>query len=351
MIRLTLATASTPGAVAILQLHGGGVAKVLIELTGCHDWPIRRALRCGFAGIDEGLAICIGENNAQLMPHGGPRVVQKLIEYLTSELGCVYDPQPDTMAMYPEAGSQIEADMLDAIAYAASPAAIDLLAKQPQLWAMLLEQKGLSAGQTLAIADHSRILDRLIDPPRVVVVGQPNVGKSTLTNALMGQAVSIVADLPGTTRDWVGGVVELAPSVASQAVAVHWLDTPGLRESDDRIEQRAISLASQQIEQADILIAMRDPEQAWPDTASLPRSPDLWVVNKVDSARSPETYDGMAAESPLHISAEQDRNLGRLQRLVIESLGLSSHADLPWAFSNRLRQWCSDPGSTLDGYL
>jgi len=364
--RLTLATANTPGAVAILQLHGDGVIQVLTKLTGRNDWPDRRAVLCDFAGIDEGLAVPMNRQAAQLMPHGGPRVVQRLIEHLTKNLGCTYDPAPDNCVMYPEAASPIEADMLDAIARAASPAAIDLLAQQPNQWAGLLRTGVLQAGllqqagelnnaTRQTILARSRILDRLIVPPTVVVVGPANVGKSTLTNALMGRALSIVADLPGTTRDWVGGLVELTSrGLTAEAIAVHWLDTPGLRDSDDAIEQRAIALAREQVERADVLIAMRDPQHDWPDASALPRTPDLWVVNKIDDAVGDALADaGRSAESPLSISAANAIGLNALQHRVIQSLGLDRlSTDEPWAFSATLKSWCgSDDKSVLRAYL
>ena len=57
---------------------------------------------------------------------------------------------------------------------------------------------------------RSRRLNRLIEPPLVVVVGAANVGKSTLGNALVGRSMSIATDLPGSTRDYTSGRVELA---------------------------------------------------------------------------------------------------------------------------------------------
>lgn len=371
MTRVTRCTAAAPGAVAIVQLHGPGVADVLQSLTGKADWPMRRAVRCGFAGIDAGLALLVNDHAAQLMPHGGPRVVQKLIGHLTGDLGCAYDPEPDTRALYPEADTPIEADMLDAIARAASPAAIDLLAAQPNTWRGLLQQAGEpSRSQQEQIARRSRILDRLITPPTVVVVGPANVGKSTLTNALMGQAVSIVADLPGTTRDWVGGLVELGSGYGvqgsgdsnvdpvprtpypSNAIAVHWLDTPGLRDSGDAVEQRAIALARQQVERADVLIAMRDPGHPWPAAAALPREPDLWVVNKADDAEPPGEGEGTNKDAPLRISAEQGNNLDALQRAVVSALGLAALSlPEPWAFSPALRAWCAGGDALGDTYF
>ncbi|MEM9346798.1 MAG: GTPase [Planctomycetota bacterium] len=354
MTYVTLTTANTPGAVAILQLHGEGVHQALEQLTGRSSWSDRRAHLVQFADIDEGLAIRVDDATAQLMPHGGPRVVQRLLEHLTKQLGCTYDNAPDPMTLYPEARSPIEADMLDAIAKAASPAAIDLLAAQPALWRGLLQQAGgPDQAQRQAIAGRSRILDRLITPPTVVVAGPANVGKSTLTNALMGKTMSIVADLPGTTRDWVGGLVELtASNDPRQAIAVNWLDTPGLRRSNDAIEQRAIALAKHQIEQADILIAMRDPDQTWLDRETLPREPDLFVVNKADDALRPEVSDGRSENQPLAISAEHHRNLGFLQAVIIQRLGLDRLGSKPWAFTKKLLAWC-EPGEqpSLSDYL
>jgi len=370
--RVTRCTANTPGAVAILQLHGEGVTDVLKKITGRDHWPARRALRCDFAGIDEGLAVLLNGEAAQLMPHGGPRVVQKLIEHLTAELGCVYDPAPDTSALYPEADSLIEADMLDAIARAASPAAIDLLAAQPAIWRGLLQQTGGTRddAQRQAILNRSRILDRLVIPPTVVVVGPANVGKSTLTNALMGQAVSIVADLPGTTRDWVGGLVELGSGDGVQgsgdsnvdpvprtpypgnAIAVNWLDTPGLRDSGDTVEQRAIALARQQVERADVLIAMRDPAHDWPGSAALVREPHLWVVNKADDAGPPGDGEGTNKNMPLRISAEHGNNLDALQSAVVRALALDDlSTNHTWAFSKALAQWCVDEAEVPRDYI
>lgn len=340
MTRVTLCTANTPGAVAILQLHGEDLAEVLSRLTGRAAWPQRRAMLCQFADIDEGLAILLTPQSAQLMPHGGPRVVQKLIEYLTATLGCAYDPTPNPQEIYPEARSPIEADMLDAVARAASPAAIDLLAAQPALWRALLKPP-LSDGYTRQlIANRAERLNWLITPPTVVVIGPPNAGKSTLTNALMGKSMSIVTDLPGTTRDWVGGLVELSAWGFSDQVAVQWLDTPGIHNSMDVVEQQAIRLAQQQIKQADILITMRGLEQDWLDTADLPREPELWVVNKADDTLDSDRLRiQTSAENPLHISAQSGNGLAQLGHAVVVYLGLLWSSPELWAFSSKLLSW------------
>jgi small GTP-binding protein len=352
--RVTLTTANTPGAVAMIQLHGDAVVGTLERLTGRVNWNDRRAYLVNFANIDEGLGVLVNNHTAQLMPHGGPRVVQRLLQHLTAELGCAYDATPDPREIYPEADSPIEADMLDAIAKATSPAAIDLLSQQAYLWRGLLQQAGgVSRESRKQIVERSIILNHLLNPPTVVVAGPANVGKSTLTNALMGKAMSIVADLPGTTRDWVGGLVELSASNdAQQAIAVNWLDTPGLRDSDDTVEQRAIQLAKQQIEQADVLITMRDRDQPWPDAKALPRKPDLWVINKVDDAQKPDDHAGLSSASPLAISAIKEIHLDRLQSIVIGRLGLDDLLSEPWAFSDALVSLFADSDyNALSRYL
>lgn len=354
---LTITTAASSGAVALLQLHGSGAVALLEELTGRNDWQAGRLRYVAMATIDHGLAVVWRDGQrgwVQLMPHGGKRVVQRLTQWLTQR-GCVVRDMPDPAELYPEAATIIEAEMLATMARAASPAAIDLLAMQPQRWQtfdVLPEEK--QRQQWPRIIERSTLLDRLIDPPMVVVAGRPNVGKSTLLNRLAGKAVSIVADLPGTTRDWVGSLVELNSNTqtdvtsASNAthIAVRWLDTPGLRSSDDPVEEQAIELARAVLAQADVLIAMRDPEHDWPAAEALPRQPDVWVMNKADQAGDAKRTmidlnsdnNGHDAEHPLPISALHDQGIDHLHTAVIAKLGLSDlHDDLPWAFTARLR--------------
>ncbi|MEM6853381.1 MAG: GTPase [Planctomycetota bacterium] len=334
-----LMSARQPGAVATLQIAGADVAQVLTQLTGNADWPVGRLRLCDFAGIDEGLAGRISETTAQLMPHGGLRVVQKLEAWLREHGVAPESPDSelDTPSRYPEAGSRIETDVLHAIATAASPAAIDLLAAQPQAW-----KAWLASTHQSSIINHQSA-HHLLTPPTVVVVGRPNVGKSTLLNRLVGRSASVVADLPGTTRDWVGGLVELVPTLPDgrdgdpsvDAVAVRWLDTPGLRSSDDAVEQRAIEQARGVVADADVLVAMRDPEHGWPDLGNLPREPDVWVINKAD--RSETTTD---RDDVVRISAATGDGIRALSEAVLDSLGLRSvDRDQPWLFSPWLMAW------------
>jgi tRNA U34 5-carboxymethylaminomethyl modifying GTPase MnmE/TrmE len=106
--------------------------------------------------------------------------------------------------------------------------------------------------------------------------------------------------------------------------------TPGLRRSDDPIEQRAIALAQRMIDTAHLLIAMRDGENDWPISR---RPADLHVVNKIDLART---------DVPPHaigLSAITGAGVDRLVAAITEALGLREvPPDQPWAFGPALRR-------------
>jgi tRNA modification GTPase len=325
-----LATATRPGAIAILQLIGESES-MLRELTGVGDWPVGRMRLVDLAGIDEGLAVRLTERVTQLMPHGGPRVVQQLTTRLR-ELGAeiIADAAAsdiDPRELYPEAQDSVEAIMLQTLARAQSPLAIDLLLDQPSRW-----RAAAAAGSSFSSEDQARSarLNRLIDPPIVVLAGQPNVGKSTLSNALLGRAMSIAFDRPGTTRDYTSARIELA------GLVVDWHDTPGIRTTSDVIEQRAIELARRLIDRADLLIAMSDHEHDWPE---LPREPDLRIFNKIDLDQSSKR------SKVLGVSAKTGAGMAELVTAVRSAL--VPDEDLmhpaPWVIDERLVSNTSAP--------
>ena len=332
---IIVTTARQPGAVAIIQLHGDDAAAIVGHIAPeAEDLPIGKIKLANIAAVDEGLAARLAPDVWQLMLHGGLRVVQRIVEALI-EHGATLDERPvDARAIYPEANSAFEADLLATLANARSPLAIDLLADQTHAWRQVLNNQANQDVLKNEIVQRSAIWQHLIDPPTVVVVGRPNIGKSTLFNALSGKAGAIVADLPGTTRDWIGGLVEL-----NAKVAVHWLDTPGIRDSDDPVEQQAITLARQAIASAQVVVVMRDVNTDWPDVLALPKPPDMWVVNKIDQSRQSLADDDRA----IFISAQTGQGLDQLQTAIIAALGLATcEPMLPWAFSPTLQRWCQN---------
>lgn len=342
-----VATAPSPGAVAIVQLHGPNMSDLLHRLTGRRHWPPGRVFLVDIASIDRGLAMRWGpsaeegqgaEAGGELHLHGGLFVVRRVVEHLAS-LGVriVSADQIPSRQQYPEASSDLEADMLACLATAWSPAAIGLLLAQPRLWtqAIVRSPEAAEGGNIPNIQADSIRWDRLRVPPTVALVGQTNIGKSTLTNRLLAREASLVADHPGTTRDWVGGLAMLGD------VAIRWIDTPGLMADQSDIDRIAIALAMSQTRQAELLIAMRDPMSDWPDESALGRSPDLWVMNKSDAlspSQRPMTGSGASANSPITISAKTGDGVWRLSEAILDRLGLADLTPTLWAFSPALKR-------------
>jgi len=328
--RFFVATATQPGAIAIVQVLGEST-DLLTALTGIDNWPLHRMRLVDLAGIDEGLAVRLKIGVAQIMPHGGPRVIQRLTAKLI-DLGAeliTHEASLDPQDVYPEASDRYEAITLAALARAESPLAIELLLDQPRRWR---EMNRLNLH--FSEADHARSdrFDRLINPPTVVLAGRPNVGKSTLSNALLGRSMSITLDMPGTTRDYTAGRIDLA------GLVVNWHDTPGIHESHDPIERTAIDLARKLLQRADLLISMTDGHTAWAD---LPRPADLLVMNKIDLIRDSNAATSNvkpSARVAIPISAVTGEGLAALVTAVREFLVPS--ADLqhpsPWLFDPRL---------------
>ena len=158
----------------------------------------------------------------------------------------------------------------------------------------------------------------LLTPPLIGIAGSPNVGKSTLLNALAGREVAIAADIAGTTRDAVVSRV-IVDGVACDAV-----DLPGRRASDDRVEQHAIRLSDRFITNADLLLlVVEHPEQTPPP---LQREPDLVVLNKIDEVGRSDTFTGP------QVSARTGEGITRLAMAIRQRLIPDRHLESaePW---------------------
>ncbi|MBT4529670.1 MAG: GTP-binding protein [Phycisphaerae bacterium] len=234
----TLLTAPTQGAIAIVQLSGD-VAKSLAQLTTTTNWKAGELRLVTIPNIDEAVAVLINEHLAHIMPHGGVHILRKLANRF-EELGITKTDDPQ----FPEAKDDIEAATLHTLSIAKSPLAVELLLSQPKkLRGRTPTQKDL---------ERSNTLNHLIVPPKVVLLGAPNTGKSTLMNALTKQDTSIVHDLPGATRDAVGARINCS------GLVIDIYDLPGFRDSDDPIEQEAIQLAKKIASEASLTILIAD---------------------------------------------------------------------------------------------
>ena len=133
-------------------------------------------------------------------------------------------------------------------------------------------------GELLSTALLGRALEEGV---RTAIVGRPNVGKSSLLNALLMRERAIVSEFPGTTRDTVEELVEIA------GIPLCLVDTAGLRSSDDHVERLGIERSRQALEQADLVLVVLDlTEGVTPEDeellAAVPPARTIVVGNKRD---------------------------------------------------------------------
>lgn len=161
----------------------------------------------------------------------------------------------------------------------------------------------------LGTAEQGRILR---EGAKVVIFGEPNVGKSSLLNLLLGQERAIVSEIAGTTRDTVEEVLNLG------GIPVRLIDTAGLRESADQVEKSGVERAISQVQGADLVLEVVDGSQ--PESGSRPRPEHkidrrILVLNKSDLGQHPDWVEGPGTVS---VSCREGSGLEELTAAVGE---------------------------------
>ncbi len=167
--------------------------------------------------------------------------------------------------------------------------------------------------QLLATAEQGRILREGV---RTVIAGAPNVGKSSLLNQLLGFERAIVSEVAGTTRDTVEEVVNV------RGIPLRLVDTAGLHETEDMIENQGIARSRQQLEQADLVLEVVDASQARGDRldeSTLSGHHHLLILNKSDLD---EHADWKDCEG-LRISCMEEEGLESLVDAIESELAMS----------------------------
>lgn len=164
---------------------------------------------------------------------------------------------------------------------------------------------------------------------RVALCGQPNVGKSSLLNALLGEERAIVTPIPGTTRDMVTGDLVLAGSV------IHLTDTAGLHATNDPVEQMGVARARRAMDEADLVLAVFDqsrPLDADDRTllSELKGHNVLLLLNKADlvPVLSPTDVTKLLDAPVLTVSAADESTLAALKAYLAEQAAVSDHLAL-----------------------
>lgn len=355
-----IATAPGRGAVGIVRVSGKSVQPVIAAVCGRALKP-REATYLPFRAadgspIDQGLALHFpapnsytGEDVLELQAHGGPVVLQLLLaRCLQAGAGMqlrVAEPGEFTQRAFLNgkldlAQAEAVADLIDASTEAAARSAtrslggefskeIHTLREALIQLRMLVEatldfpeeeidflQKADAAGQLERLQNNlARVLDRarqgalLREGIQVVIAGQPNAGKSSLLNALAGAELAIVTPIPGTTRDVVRQTIQI------EGVPLHVIDTAGLRESADQVEQIGIERAWGQIEKADAVLFLHDLTRA-EDVAY--READAQIARMLKEKLSEDVpvvdvwnkADAVPSDAPLPTSAQRGEEPG-----------------------------------------
>ncbi len=356
------ATARGRGAIGILRLTGAGLEPLIQRLLRRSLQP-RFATLCAFLdgggeAIDEGLAIYFpgprsytGESMLELQGHGG-LVVQNLILRRCVELGArLAEPGEFTKRAFLNerldlAQSEAVADLIDAHSDLAARSAIRSLQGEfskevselferlvdlralveasmdfPEEGLELVPQARLESGLTEVMQTLDRIAaaakrgSRLREGAKLVLMGRPNVGKSSLLNRLAENEIAIVSNIPGTTRD------VLRESIVVEGLPFEIVDTAGLRESSDVLEQMGMERTHRAAKQADIVLyVMEGPGSE--DVNPVPIGvPVLRVINKIDLLGEQPRVIDTEAGTAVYLSAKTGAGLDLLRRALVKCVG------------------------------
>jgi tRNA modification GTPase len=149
----------------------------------------------------------------------------------------------------------------------------------------------------------------------VVIAGRPNAGKSSLLNLLASKEVAIVTDIPGTTRDVLREWVQI------DGMPLHILDTAGLRETDDRVEQAGVARARHELSQADCVLWVCDPRVTLDLDEIPPPEKTILVRNKIDlTEEAPGRSDHHGYET-IQLSAKTGQGMDALKQALKNRMG------------------------------
>lgn len=379
---VAIATAPGRGGIGVIRVSGPHLWPFIYALLGRSLEP-RQATYCRFPdtlgeSIDQGIALYFvapasytGEDVLELQGHGGPAVLQQLLNRCLS-VGAEFNikiasPGEFTLRAFLNdkidlAQAEAIADLIDASSEAAARAAVVSMtgsfSRRINTLSAAIVQLRMLVEATLDFPEeeieflekhqaHAKLevlqntLSEILSASRqgvvlreglhVVLAGEPNVGKSSLLNALSGQELAIVTDIAGTTRDKVSQVITL------DGVPITITDTAGLRDTTDTIEAIGIERTWTAIEQADVILHLcelgtnhltLDPQIQMRRSK---KSVVLNVCNKVDLSNA--STPGM--QDTLLISAKTGQGLDALRAKLLELAGWNPGQESPWLARQR----------------
>lgn len=362
-----IATAQGRGGVGVVRISGKDLSSLGVALLG--DLPAaRRASYRNFLDengdtLDQGIALYFsapnsftGEEVLELQGHGGPAILQLVLQRCLNLGARLATPGEFTKRAFLNdkldlAQAESVADLIEANTAEAARSAMrslrgefsavilsmvdELIVLRMLVEAMLdfpeedvdavdVTQRDLRLNSLQArvkqTLDTARQGCLMREGAHVVIAGQPNVGKSSLLNRISGEDVALVSDIPGTTRDVIRQAIQI------RGVPLHIIDTAGLRESEDVVENMGIVRTHETLHRADLILLLLDAVNGL--TAEdlviidgLPANiPRLLVFNKSDLLATPPEF---ISETFHHVcvSAKTGEGLDELRTMLLEAVG------------------------------
>ena len=363
-----IATASGAGGIGVVRVSGPLSQAIANRILGHCPAP-RHAAYLPFLDenqqlIDRGIAIFYpnpnsytGEDVLELQAHGGTALMQLILARCIALGARQAEPGEFTRRAYLNdkmdlAQAEAVADVINASTIEAARSAVrslsgefsnsinQVLAKLVNL-RMYVEACLDFPDEEIDFITQGKVSEKLVDVARelntvfakakqgsilregihVVLIGQPNVGKSSLMNALAGEEVAIVTAIAGTTRDTIKSAVQI------KGVPLHIIDTAGLRETDDEVEKFGILRTWRATETADIALLLIDTAHGITEVEKsiLDRLPQeiakIWVHNKIDVSRETPEIREMDIETHIYLSAKTGQGLDLLKTQLLKQVG------------------------------
>ena len=376
---IALATAPGRAGIGIVRISGKNLTSIiqalfkkalkprqayLLDLHDSDDQVIDKLIAIYYSAP----ASFTGEDVLELQCHGGPQllelVMRRCIELGKNEGLVMAEPGEFSLRAFLNnkidlAQAEAIADLIDAQSEAAVIGAsrslqgafsdeINALIEEITQLRILVESTLDFPEEEIEFLENAQALQRLLavktkiqtllsgakqgkilrDGIQLVLVGAPNVGKSSLLNRLAGEDVAIVTPIAGTTRD------RVKESIQIEGVPMHIIDTAGLRETEDEVEEKGIERTWEAIRLADLVIFLTSPNteteagdlRAQILDALPPRCPVLELMNKSDLlAKSPST----AKNEVLLISAKTGQGIDALKKKILEMVGWNGPQEGP----------------------
>jgi tRNA modification GTPase len=379
-----IATAPGRGGIGVVRISGtnlAGISKNILDITP----EPRIATYSSFYNelgevIDRGIAIYFpaphsytGEDVLELQGHGGPAILQLLLQRCLDLGTRLALPGEFTQRAYLNnkmdlAQAESVADLIDASTTQAAKSAMrsllgDFSQVIHELVSQLIELRmlvesmldfpeeeldlpdlsrrdtklGLIKAQlikTLELANQGSLLR---EGAHVALIGQPNVGKSSLLNCLSGEEVALVSEIPGTTRDVIRQSIQL------NGIPLHIIDTAGLRDTADFVEQLGIERTRSTIIKADVIVFMLDAGNGLTDEdrkilSELPTStPRLFILNKTDLNKASPRLESDANNTYIYLSAKTGEGIQLLKEKLLALIGWHQEAGVFMARERHVR--------------